>query len=437
VRALIHELPGAIGAGALDIAGRTLLVRQLQWLRELGIEDVVVEVTIGSAAARRAASLLSDDPLTLRVVVIPSRSALGSAALAQRAGLPADELFLSLPADLLVHGALALPEQPLRVRFPAPSFAPQAPTRALELRSVAREIDDTHEELRPEQGWAIALSDHGTAHTLSCAVLAGQVPDVLVHAAELRPGVWLARGARVAEDAVLTAPVLIGNEARVFARAQLGPAVIVGDGSVIERDAVLSEVAVSADTLVGEAARIRNAQIDARGITSFADQARTEIDDPLQLTNARDRSAPLSVRLLALALLGFLGPLYLLGFSFTALRGRRVVRQLPWRGQTLHVGAIGVRLLDLVPALFDVVLGRRDLLGIADPRALEVEGVRSEGPGRAGALDVSLALSPAASLSTRLWMWRWYLLNKRPSLDRKLLLPALAGLFSGRAPGEK
>jgi hypothetical protein len=329
---------------------------------------------------------------------------------------------LALPADTLIHGPLVQATSPTTVRYPAPPFAPEARTRALELR--------TRSEASPEresaaEGWSLAIDSLGAAHALSCATLAGQVPDILVHAAETKPGIWLARGARVAEDATLLPPVLIGRNARVFSKAQLGPNVIVGADAVIERDAVLVEVSVRADTLVGEAARVRNAQVDARGITSFAEQARTEVDDPLQLTNAIDRSAPTSARLFALAALIALGVPWVIGFSLTAIFGKRMVRQLPWRGHALHVGTIGVAVLDLVPALYDVLRGQRDLLGVASPRAIEVEGVRIEGPARAGALDVSEVIAPAASTSTLLWMWRWYLLNKNFALDRRLLWPAL------------
>jgi anti-anti-sigma regulatory factor len=423
-RALIYELSGAIGAGAFDVAGEPLIVRQLQWLRDHGIEDVVVEVTIGHAAAQRAALLLGDHPLAHRCTVVPTRSALGALGLAERVGV--EGLFLALPADMLVSGAIAIGELPATLRYPAPPFAPQAATRTLLIRSRERAAPDEESE---QQGWALALHDPGAAHALSCAVLSGQVTDILVHAAETRPGVWLARGARVAEEATLTPPVLIGRNARVFGDARLGPNVIVGADAVVERGAELVEASVRPDTLVGEGARVRNAQVDARGVVSFAEQARTEVDDPLQLTSAIDRSAPLSVRLVALLALCLLGLPWLFGFSLTAARGKRVVRVIPWRGRRLHVGTIGVGLLDLVPALYDVLRGQRDLLGVASTRALEIEGVRLEGPARAGALDVSQALAPAASTSTLLWMWRWYLLNKSLRLDRRLLGPALRGAW--------
>ncbi|MET0284740.1 MAG: hypothetical protein ABW352_09730, partial [Polyangiales bacterium] len=359
---------------------------------------------------------------------VPTRSALGALGLAERVGIEDGALFLALPADTLVNGPLELGDRPATLRYPAPGFAPQAPTRPLQLRS---RLEAAPDEETPREGWSLALHDLGAAHALSCAVLGGEVTDILVHAAQTRAGVWLARGARVAEEAQLEPPVLIGRNARVFGDARLGPNVIVGADAVVERGAELVEASVRADTLVGEGARVRHAQVDATGVVSFAEQVRTEVDDPLQLTHAIARSAPWSVRGLALAGLCLLGAPWLVGFSATAARGKRVVRAIPWRGQRLHVGTIGVGLLDLVPALYDVLRGQRDLLGVASARALEVEGTRLDGPARAGALDVSDALAPSASTSTLLWMWRWYLSNKSFELDRRLLWPALRSALRG------
>ncbi|HEY6881861.1 MAG TPA: hypothetical protein VI299_27725, partial [Polyangiales bacterium] len=187
-RALIYEVVGAIGAGALDVAGEPLLIRQLQWLRDQGIEDVVVELSVGHASDQRANLLLRGDPLTSGCTVVPSRHALGVDRLAERAGLDPGQLFVALPADTLVNGPLRLSESPKSLCYPPPPFAPHAPPRVLEMRSRASHApanDVTGE------GWALAIADLAAAHALSCAVLAGLVTDILVHAAEKTPGVWL------------------------------------------------------------------------------------------------------------------------------------------------------------------------------------------------------------------------------------------------------
>ncbi len=417
MRALIYEAPGALGAGALDVAGRSLLMRQIQWLRELGIEDLVVEVTLDPSAAERAAFLLGSDPLVARCAVLPTDRPVGVEVLAERAGLAQDELFLALPANLIAHAHFEPPALATTYLLSPPPFAAGLPARELAVRGRAR-VADTSE---PLDGWALPVSDLAAAHALSCAALAGQADGVLVHGAEVKPGIWLARGARVAEDATLLAPILIGAEARVFSSSRLGPNVVLGRGVVIERDTVLSDVSVAPGTFVGEGARARQAHLDPDGMTSLADGSRTEVQDALLLTRASPARPGLASRALALLVAAVLVVPWMLGSALAALFGRRSVRALAWHERPLHVGVLGFGALDLVPALWDVVLGRRDLIGVAQPGALELVRAGPDAPTRAGAIDVSDALAPRASPSTLLWMWRWYLLNKSPALDRELV----------------
>lgn len=433
MRALIFEQAGTVGAGALDVAGRALLVRQLQWLRGQELEDVVVEIASGAFALERAELLLGVDPLTLRCQVIPTRGPVGVAELAARAGIQDGELFLALPADLVVHADLALSDRLTTYAIAAPPFAAQQPGEKLALRTRAAESAQT---TSIEHGWALRVGDLATAHALSCAMLNGHSENLLVHAAELRPGIWLARGARVSEDATLLPPVLIGAEARVFAGAHLGPNVVIGRRAVIEREAVLSEVSVAAGTLVGEGMRIHQSQVDARGTTSLSDHTRTEVDAPLQLASTLEQGPLLTSRLIAACLVALLLLPWLVALGGAALLGKRGTRRLPFRHRPLHVGTLGLGLLDAVPALLDVVLGRRDLVGVAEPAALEIEATRSA-PQRAGALDISRSLAPNASTSTLLCMWRWYLRNKTAGLDRKLWWRQQFGARPERALGRE
>ena len=416
MRALIHEVDGAVGVGALDIAGRPLLVRQLQWLRDLGIEDVVVEVARGAADVTRGALLLGSDPLVARVRVLPTDAPLGVEALVDRAGLDESELFLAVPADLAVRTRVELPTRPKRYRL-APPFA-VAQERPGELVFRTRGSLPSGDAVQIA-GWALSVREQVGAHALACAALIGQAEGLLVHGAEVRPGVWYARGARVAEDVTLVAPILIGAGARVFGGARLGPNVLVGPGSVIEGEAVLSEVSVAADTLVGEGARIRQAYVDPQGMTSLADGARTEVRDPLLLAPAGVPTTATHARLGACLMLLVLLLPWALVSVLALLIGRRSLRSLPWQDGKLHVGTLGLPLLDLTPALYDVVRGRRDLVGVALPSLLESEP--ADAVSRPGALDVTAALAPGATPQTLRCMWRWYLLNKGPELDRTLL----------------
>lgn len=416
MKALVFATEDAPGAGALDLAGRPLLVRQLQWLRDLGIEEVAIEIVDGPHADACAALVLGSDPLTARCTVIPTARAIGAAALAERAGLAPDELFLALPGPVVAQATLTLPDACCSVELEAPPFALDERRIVLAFRTLS----EVASESEPHPGWAVYVPDATSAHTLSCAAVAGQAEGLLIHGAEVRPGIWYARGARVAEDATLVPPVVIGPEARVFARARLGPNVIVGRRAVVEREAVLSEVSVAPATLVGEGARVRQAHVDASGFTSFADGVRTEVRDPLLVTSTALGNTSLAARGLAvLWLLIWMLP-WCAAAALTLLFGRRPVRGQCWREQRLLEGTTGLGWVDVAPRLLDVALGRRDLVGVPPP----VLDLHPDGPAgmRPGALNVSAALGSGHVLPS---MLAWYRLNKSPGVDTALLCDAL------------
>ena len=95
------------------------------------------------------------------------------------------------------------------------------------------------------------------------------------------------------------------------------------------------------------------------------------------------------------------------------------MRSRPRRGH-LHIGASGLGVVDLLPALFDVVMGRRDLVGINDLSGARGGGEAAGRTLRAGAIDLSPAMAPGASTQTLLRMWRWYRAHKNAALDRAL-----------------
>ncbi len=421
LRAIIYEVSSNIGVGALDIAGRPLLVRQLQFLRDCGIEDVVVEVCDGRAAVARAAALLGTDPLTSRVQLIPSESPLSAPELARRAGIPSDELFIALPADLALHGKIDLQlTAPTRYLLSAPEGIDEPSVSSLELRTA--EASAAHAPILASEGWAMHTPNHERAHALSCAALAGRAPGLLIHASELQKGVWVARGARVSPDAQVVGPVLIGPDARIFAGAQIGPCVVIGQGCVVERDAHVSQASVAAHTIVGEGMYLRDAHASAHGITSFADGNHMPVTDPLLLSpRLQGAGTAPSSRLLALLLLVLLATPWLLSLSLRKLLSAFSAQDSALTDSgTPSASATERGIVSLLPALFEVVMGQRDLVGINDPRVFAVAPQEGLEPLRRGAFDVSAALAPGASVPTLLRMWRWYQAHKSATLDREL-----------------
>jgi hypothetical protein len=422
VKAIIYEVGSAPASGALDLAGRALLVRQLQWLRTLGIEEVGVEIVDGPLALDCAELVLGQDPLCARCTAIPSRAPLGVEELARRLDFASDELFLALPANVVVEAELELPTVATNISLGPPPFAPEERAIAIAFRTL-RELAG---EAEPRSGWAIAVEHAAAAHTLSCAAIAGHAEGLLVHAAQVKPGIWYARGARVAEDATLLAPVLVGPDARVFARSRLGPNVVVGRQAIVEREAVLSEVSIAPCTLVGEDARVRQAYVDASGFTSFVDGTRTEIRDPLLLSTLAPASGSVGARFLAgLLVLALLLPWSAVG-AVARLLGRQPLTTRPFRASVLLEGTLQIALLDVVPPLCDVLLGRRDLVGVSERALAAAPGWNERA--RPGAIDVGAALTGGSAEMERC-MVPWYLRNKRFALDRQLVLRSLRGVI--------
>ncbi len=421
MRALIYEMPEHVGVGWVDIAGRPLLMRQIQWLRDAGIEDVVVELCVGPDDTARGSWLLGDDPILFRVQVLPTAAPVGPDELARRAGFARDERALHVPAHVIGGGPLPIDTTPpVRMTLPLAKGV-QTTIAGLELRARGESSD---QDVQLEGAWGACIEELNDALDVSCAALEGRAPGIMLHAREQSPGVWIARGAHVASAARVEPPVYLGLDALVVQGAQVGPRAIILDRAVIERGATVVDAMVAADTLIGENTRVRHALAIRHALVSFQDGARTSILDPLVLASRGSTTALLS-RCIALVLLVALAPFWLVVAGVSRARGRPVQRVLLARGGiTWRIGALGVPVVDLVPPLLDVLLGTRDLVGVAQGSVLEIAARRqypSAAP-RAGAIDISSRLAPSQSAQTVLRLWRWYAHRKTNSLDRSLLL---------------
>jgi mannose-1-phosphate guanylyltransferase / phosphomannomutase len=87
-------------------------------------------------------------------------------------------------------------------------------------------------------------------------ILDGRV-KVDVRGFQVRPGVWLGEGAELDPDAKLTAPVLIGDFAKVEAGVRLREYTVVGSGVVVKRDAFLHRAIVHDNAYIGAGASLR------------------------------------------------------------------------------------------------------------------------------------------------------------------------------------
>ena len=75
---------------------------------------------------------------------------------------------------------------------------------------------------------------------------------------ERRDGSWVARTARLAPDASLQAPSVLGERVEVGRRARVGPLTVVGDDSRIGDDARIQGAILWEDVRVGPGAILRD-----------------------------------------------------------------------------------------------------------------------------------------------------------------------------------
>ncbi len=446
---LIHRREGGRAAASLPIAGRPLLVRQIQYLRALGAERVVVEHSAG-ASLEEVRSWTSDEALTTGVTLLATTTPLGATEVAERAGIDHDEVLVAFADDALfdadVRAAVSkvAPGKTLRLVPAVPPGTKGIEPASLLVRGAGGNFGEV--STSSTAGWGGTIASLADALELGVAALDHRLPGkveghvwtIQVHASEDSPGVWSARGARIEAGAVVRPPVLLGEGALVRSGAFVGPRAILGAGVVVERDATVTESMIGAGTVVGEGIRLERTGADPAGLLDLATGEHFEIDDPAILGH---RGSGLAVgalpRVGALALVLLLALPALLRAMVEVTRGRPLVARVRWRSgartTSLLDGADERSALGLWLRLIDVMIGRRTLVGVG--RAA-LGGGASVSPGlladaeRAarGALIIDDALCGLAPTDEgQLRAVAWYAVGKSWRVDADLLARQLRG----------
>src|SRR5262245_36175385 len=229
----------------LPIADRPLLIRQIEWLRANAFDAVAIEVA--SEGGDEILSCLRSTALSWDVVPVLTSSPAGATEIARRAGFPAGAPLLAIPGDVVGAGdlvevyrrAATPPLTDVVVELRRPPFLPPR-TPAVSLRLYRGSDVSGPPIVAP--GWGTAISSVAQAITLGAAALDGRATkermNLLIHAAETAPGIWVARGGRIYRGAEVIPPVLVGPVAIVRPGARVGPRVFLGERAVIHRGAV-------------------------------------------------------------------------------------------------------------------------------------------------------------------------------------------------------
>ena len=117
----------------------------------------------------------------------------------------------------------------------------------------------------PVYGWVAEgywedVGTHEAYHRVQADVLSGKV-KADIDGFEVSPGVWVAAGAEVDPDAILTGPLCIGDYAKIEAGAQLREFTVVGSNVVVKEGAFLHRATVHNNVYVGVGATLRGCVI--------------------------------------------------------------------------------------------------------------------------------------------------------------------------------
>jgi mannose-1-phosphate guanylyltransferase/phosphomannomutase len=117
----------------------------------------------------------------------------------------------------------------------------------------------------PVYGWVADgywedVGTHEAYHRVQADVLSGKV-KADIDGFEVSPGVWVAEGAEVDPDAILTGPLCIGDYAKIEAGAQLREFTVIGNNVVVKEGAFLHRAIVHNNVYVGVGATLRGCVI--------------------------------------------------------------------------------------------------------------------------------------------------------------------------------
>ncbi len=117
----------------------------------------------------------------------------------------------------------------------------------------------------PVYGWVADgywedVGTHEAYHRVQADVLSGKV-KADIDGFEVSPGIWVAEGAEVDPDAILSGPLCIGDYAKIEAGAQLREYTVVGSNVVVKEGAFLHRAIVHNNVYVGVGATLRGCVI--------------------------------------------------------------------------------------------------------------------------------------------------------------------------------
>lgn len=430
--AVIHEIESASTQGWIQIAGRPLAARQIQWLRSSHCKGIAIQIGSSAESVALGQWLARGDAVGTNVRLVACGKPLTPREIARRAGFPDNALLVAIPTDVLVGGdmraicAHAQPHGAIVALPPHCALGDACDGSAVRVFGTPIDISSGTNE-----AWAIRIRSLADAFAIGLATLEGRMEQrsengILLHAYEHERGVWLCRGAQIDPSAKLIPPVLVGMNAVIRANACIGPRVFLGDRTVVEQGTRLSDSLVAPGTILGENLELTGVAIDARGTQDFTTGEYATIDESL-LVAQRDKPHVTHWlgRHVALVLLVVIAPLWLV--ARTSRRWKRGSRGKTQRPLSIE---------RLLTALVQTFRGDRSFIGLSDwmddfPNDESAALLWKSMAIPSGLITIDAAIIPeGADAGTRIRARVYYMHEKNALLDLVLVLRCLGQCIS-------
>lgn len=317
----IADVPMAL----LDVLGRPVLDHVIDRLQQQGVARIAVvgELPEKSSALRRETVTLAhaSGPLWRSAEAAFTEQAQGAdVVLVFRLGA-----YLELNIEHLVQTHLdtaarvtAVVDQQGALLDHFVISASRRNDAAFLFRSELKQFRSGFEKY-PFSGYCNRLKSAAGLRQLAIDAFSGD-NHVVPQGKEIRPGVWVADGARIQRGARLLAPCFIGENAKVRAHAVVTRCSTVERDTCIDYGTVVENSSVLPHTSIGAGLDIVHSVAGFRRIANLARRAEVEITDP-KLIDAGHRVAPVRALSQAASLASFL-PMQLIKGMFNGQQSK-------------------------------------------------------------------------------------------------------------------
>lgn len=91
--------------------------------------------------------------------------------------------------------------------------------------------------------------------------LDGRFPGLFFNGRQREPGVWMARGAKIASSVVLRAPCYVGEDSWIGANCTIGPYAVIAPGCVIESRTSITSSVIGEQTFLGPELEVADSSV--------------------------------------------------------------------------------------------------------------------------------------------------------------------------------